>query len=168
MRGTAQRMIVSFLAMGLVVTLTACTGHWFTWEQRTTLIIGQPAVTGNHGEVLISVTAMPQEGMASMAVKPDGMTYKQAKITNVSVEGLNGFMVLTSGFDDTTGKGRFVIANPNAGSVGGTVAKLTFDVNGSLVAGELAFDKNHIDLGSHLNTLISTWDLVTDKAYYAK
>jgi hypothetical protein len=48
------------------------------------------------------------------------------------------------------------------------VAKLTFDVTGSLVAADITFDKTHIDLGSHLNTLITLWDLVTDTAYYAK
>jgi len=103
-----------------------------------------------------------------MAVDVDGMTYTKTKISNIAVEGLNGFIVLSSEFDDTTGNGGFVIANANAGSVGGTVAKLTFDVTGSVSSGDLPFNAPHIKLGSHLDTLITSWQLGTGTAYYAK
>ena len=101
-----------------------------------------------------------------MAVKVDGMTYTNTKISNISVVGLNGFTVLASAF--ATGKGEFVIANANAGSVGGTVAKLTFDATGNVGTADVTFNKPHIELGSHLNTLITDWQPSTNKAYYAK
>ena len=168
-RVTALRVTVMLaLLVALFLALAACTGQWFTQEQKAYLVIGVPVVTGTHGEVIISVVNMPQEGMASMAVKVDGMTYNNAKISNITLSGLNGFTVLASEFDDTTGKGRFVIANANAGSVGGTVAKLRFDVAGNIGAADVTFHEPHIELGSHLDTLIIGWELSTNKAYYAK
>jgi hypothetical protein len=164
----ARKAILVLLAVGLLLALTACMGAWFTQDQHAYLVIGAPVVSGTHGEVIISVVNMPQEGMASLAVDVDGMTYNNAKITNIVLAGLNGFTVLASEFDDTTGKGRFVIANANAGSVGGTVAKLAFDASGNIAAGDVTFHKPHITLGSHLNTLIMGWELSTNKAYYAK
>lgn len=163
-----QVIVVSILVLGLLVALSACMGQWFTHEQTAYLVIGTPVVTGTHGEVIISVVNMPDEGMASMAVDVDGMTYTKAKISNIVVAGLNGFIVVSSKFDDTTGNGRFVIANANAGSIGGTVAKLTFDVTGSVGSGDLPFNAPHIKLGSHLDTLITGWQLGTGTAYYAK
>jgi len=156
------------LAIGVVFVLTACMGQWFTQEQKAYLVIGTPVVTGSYGEVIISVVNMPQEGMASMAVNVDGMTYTNAKITGIVLAGLNGFTVLASEFNDATGKGRFVIGNANAGSIAGTVAKLTFDVSGSVGSGDVAFHELHIKLGSHLNTFITGWEPGTGKAYYAK
>jgi len=159
---------VAVLSLGMFLALTACMGQRFTQEQKAYLVIGTPVITGTHGEIIISVVNMPQGGMASMAVDVDGMTYTKTKISNIAVEGLNGFIVLSSEFDDTTGNGGFVIANANAGSVGGTVAKLTFDVTGSVSSGDLPFNAPHIKLGSHLDTLITSWQLGTGTAYYAK
>ena len=168
MGARTRLVVVSLLSAGMILALSACIGQWFTQEQKAYLVIGTPVVTGGHGEVLISVVNMPQEGMASMEVNVDGMTYTNAKITNIVLAGLNGFTMLASEFDDTNGKGRFVIANTNAGSVGGTVAKLTFDATGNIGAADVTFHEPQIKLGSHLNTLITGWELSTNKAYYAK
>lgn len=161
-------IVVAVLSLGMFLALTACMGNWFTQEQRAYLVIGPPVVTGTHGEVMISVVSMPDEGMASMEVGVDGMTYSNAKISSIVVVGLSGFIVLASEFNDTTGNGRFVIASTNAGSIGGTVAKLTFDVIGNVGVADVTFHEPHIELGSHLNTLITDWELNTNKAYYAK
>ena len=154
--------------MALILGLYACTGSWVNPGYRASLVIGAPVVTGTHGEVLISVAEMPEGGMASLAVDLSGMSYDNLKIKDVAIKGLNGFIVLAREFNDSIGEGRFVIANPNAGSVGGPVAKLLFNVAGSLAPGDLLFDRGHITIGSHLNTLITDWELITGKAYYAK
>ena len=165
-------VVVGLLAVGLILGITACMGRWFTPKQVATLIVGDPVATGGKYEVLISVANMPDGGLASMAVDVDGMTYNTTKISNIVATGLNGFMVPASEFNDATGKGRFVIANPNAGSVGGTVAKLTFDANAAVTSADIGssrFTKSKITLGSALNTLITTWDLSSNAAdYYAK
>jgi len=129
-------------------------------------VIGTPVIIGTHGEVIISIVNMPQQGMAVMAVDLGGLTYTNTKRTSIVVAGLNGFIVLANEFDDTTAKGRFVIAN--AGSVAGTVAKLTFDVTGNVGSADITFHEPHIELASHLNTLITGWELSSGKAYYAK
>lgn len=132
----------------------------------TALIIGDSVVVASHGTVLISVTGMPQGGMASMEVDVGGMTYNTSKISNVTIAPLSGFIVSASEFNDATGKGRFVIANANSGVVAGAVASLTFTVSGSLASGDLTFDKTHVSLGSAMNTMITGWQLVTGKTYY--
>jgi hypothetical protein len=161
-------VVLGLLAVGLILALTACMGQWFTQEQIATLIIGDPVAAGGKWQVLISVANMPHGGLASMAVEVDGMAYTVPLISNIVATGLNGFTVLASEFNDATGEGRFVIANPTSGSTGGTILKLTFDATGVVASADITFDKTHIDLGSHLNTLITPWDLGTLKAYYAK
>jgi len=135
-------------------------------EGTTSLIIGDPVVAGSTGTVLISVTGMPQGGMASMAVDVGGMTYTIGKISNVSVTGLSGFTVLSHEFNDATGKGRFVIANANGGVVAGAVAEIKFTATGSVDASDITFDKSKISLGSAMNTMITGWQLATGKTYY--
>jgi len=99
-------IVIVVLSLGLILALSACMGQWFTREQTAFLVIGTPVITGTHGEVIISVVNMPQEGMAVMAVNVDGLTYTNTKISNIILVGLNGFTVLASEFDDTTGRCR--------------------------------------------------------------
>jgi len=159
----SRRVVVGVLAVGLIFALTACMGGWFTHEQKATLIIGQPAISGNRGEVLISVTNMPNQGLASIAIKDQGITTANIDPASVQVEGLNGFMVLASEFVGTDG--RLAAANPTSGSVGGTILKISFEVTAANPT--LTVDQAKVDTGSALNTLI-TCDLNTDTSYYAK
>ncbi len=166
-----RQAVVSLLVVGLGIGLTACMGGWFTPQQIATLIIGDPVAVGGEWEVILSVANMPHQGLASMAVDVDGMTYNNAKISNIVATGLNGFIVLASEFSDATSKGRFVIANAATGVVGGMILKLTFDANAAVTSADLGnarFDKSKVTLGSALNTLITTWTLGTGKKYYAK
>lgn len=165
-------VVLGLLAVGLILALTACIGHWFTPKQEATLIIGKPAVSGNRGEVLISVTNMPNQGLASIAIANLGITYTNITPASISATGLNGFRVLAQDFTTTAGKGRLVAANPTSGSVGGTIIKITFEVTGANPALGIAdADKGKVDLGTALNTLIAqgTWTLSSNATdYYAK
>jgi len=166
-----MRLVVAgMLAVGLILALTACMGHWFTPKQEATLIIGKSVITGNRGEVVISVTNMPNKGLASIAIDDLGITYTNIKASSIEATGLNGFTVLAQDFTTTTGKGRLVAANPTSGSVGGTIIKVTFEVTGANPTFEIQVgDKGKVTLGSALNTLITTWDLSSNAAdYYAK
>jgi len=169
--GARTRLVVAgCLAVGLVLGLTACMGHWFGQQQNPTLIIGKLALSGNRGEVLISVANMPNKGLASIAIDDSGITYTNIKASSIEATGLNGFTVLAQDFTTTTGKGRLVAANPTSGSVGGTIIKVTFEVTGANPTFEIQVgDKGKVTLGSALNTLITTWDLSSNAAdYYAK
>jgi len=160
----SRRVVVGVLAVGLIFALTACMGGWFTHEQTATLIIGQPAISGNRGEVLISVTNMPNQGLASIAIDDQGITTANIDPTSVQVEGLNGFTILASEFVDT--HGCLAAANSTSGSVGGTILKITFEVTGANPT--FTLDKTKVSIGNALNTLITTWDLNIDTSYYAK
>lgn len=165
MRSTTQKMIVGLLVVGMLLFLTACMGQWFTQEQVAYLVIGTPVVTGTHGEVIISVVNMPQKGAASIAINDQGITYTNITGSSIKVEGLNGFTVLAKDFVIIPGKGRLVAANANAGSVSGPILKITFETTGSPT---FTVTKAKVSIGSHLNTLITDWQLSTSKAYYAK
>jgi len=169
--GAKIRLIVlSLLALGLVLGLTACMGHWFTPKQAATLIIGKLVVSGNRGEVVISVANMPNQGLASIAIDDQGITFNDIDAASIDATGLNGFTVLASDFTTTAGKGCLVAANPTSGSVGGTIVKITFEVTGANPAFGIAdADKGKVDLGTALDTLITAWDLSSNAAdYYAK
>jgi len=160
----SRRVVLGLLAVGLILGLTACMGGWFTHEQKATLIIGQPAISGNRGEVLISVTNMPNQGLASIAIKDQGITTANIDPTSVQVEGLNGFTLLASKFVGTDG--RLAAVNSTSGSVGGTILKITFEVTGANPT--FTLDKTKVSIGNALNTLITAWDLNIDTTYYAK
>jgi hypothetical protein len=166
MRGRIQVALLAALATGLVLGLSACMGNWLGTQTKATLIIGDPVVSTGKGQLILSVSDMPDEGLASLAVYLGGMTYVTTKVSNVVVTGMNGFTVLASQF--VGGNGGFVIVNPTSGTVTGPVAKLEFDVTGTVASTDFTFAKTNITLGSELNTLITTWDLGTGKAYYAK
>lgn len=159
-----------FLTVGLIVGLSACMGFFQNTAQTPTLIIGKLALSGNRGEVLISVANMPNKGLASIAIDDKGITFDDIEAASIEVTGLNGFTVLAQDFTTTAGNGRLVAANPTSGSVGGTIIKVTFEVTGANPAFGIAdADKGKVDLGSALNTLITTWDLSSNAAdYYAK
>jgi hypothetical protein len=166
----ARPLMALLLAAGLLLVLTACMGGWFTQQQNATLVIGKPVVSGGRGEVMISVTDMPNQGLASIAIDDLGITYNDIDSASIETEGLNGFTVLAQDFTTTAGKGRLVAANPTSGSVGGTIIKITFEVTGANAAFGIAdADKGKVELGSHLGTLITTWDLSSSTAdYYAR
>ena len=164
MAARTRLIVVAMLALGLILGLTACMGGWFTHEQNATLIVGQPAISGNRGEVLISVTNMPNQGLASIAIDDQGITTTNIDLTSVQVEGLNGFTLLASEFVGT--HGRLTAINSTSGSVGGTIIKITFEVTGANPT--FTLDKTKVSIGSALNTLITTWDLNTNANYYAK
>jgi len=153
------------LAIGVVFVLTACMGQWFTHEQKAYLVIGAPVVTGNHGEVIISVVNMPSEGAASIAIDDEGITYTNITGTSVNAEGLNGFTVLAQDFVITPGKGRLAAFNTNVGITGSPILKITFETTGNPT---FTVTKAKVSIGSHLNTFITNWEPSTSKAYYAK
>ena len=157
-------IVVAMLALGLILGLTACMGGWFTHQQNATLIIGQPAISGNRGEVLISVANMPNQGLASIAIDAQGIATANIDPTSVQVEGLNGFTLLASEFVGT--HGCLAAANSTSGSAGGTILKISFEVTAANPT--LTLDKTKVSIGSALNTLITAWDLNTDTSYYAK
>jgi len=170
MGARTRLIVVAMLALGLILGLTACMGQWFTPKQVATLIIGKLVASGNRGEVLISVTNMPNQGLASIAIDDKGITFNDINAASIVATGLNGFTVLTQDFTTTADKGRLVAANPTSGSVGGTIIKITFEVMGANPTFEIqAGDKGKVTLGTALNTLITTWDLSSNAAdYYAK
>lgn len=162
----ARLELVGVLAVGLALAMSGCMGQWF--RPRPTLIIGDPVISGGTGTVLISVANMPEGGLASIAVGPDGMAYDQAKIKDITITGKSGFVVLASEFDDATGKGRFVLANPAGGCKGGVIAQLDFVAQENVTSADFAFAEEHIDLGSAANRLILDWELAVGTPYYAR
>ncbi len=166
MRGRIQSALLAALATGLVLGLSACMGNWLGTQTKPTLIIGDPVVSTGKGQVILSVSDMPDEGLASLAVDVGGMTYVTTKVSNIVVTGMNGFTVLAQEF--VGGNGRFVLVNPTSGTVTGPVAKLEFDMTGTVTRADFTFAKLNIELGSALDALIATWVLGEGKAYYAK
>ena len=109
---------------------------------------------------------MPQEGVASIAIGDQGISYTCIVGGSIKAEGMNGFEVLAQDFTTTAGKGRLVAVNPNSGISGGPILKITFEVVGSNPAFTVTAAK--VSMGSGINTIITNWNLVNNKPYYAK
>ncbi len=144
------------LGLGLIACLTGCLmGGWWSDATVATLVIGEVANTGATGEILLSVRDMPAGGLASIAVVIGGMTYDDERISSVTIEGLDGFTVLASEFDDATGRAGFLLAHPSGGLVDGDFARLTFDTTSSAsVRTDFDFDEAQITLGDDNNETI--------------
>ncbi len=171
MRSKGRLILASLVVAALAISLFGCMGKWFTQTQVASLIIGNPVISGTTGTILVSVTSMPAKGLAALAVQAGGLTLPKASVTNVDVTGLNGFTVVAQEYDSATGDVLFVVVNANAGSTGGTVAKITFTVTGTITVAQVVTDASHMQLGSAQNTLITNWQIVggtNGKAYYAK
>ena len=169
---TAQKMMVGFLTMGLLVALTACMGAWFTPQQKATLIIGQPVITGNRGEVRISVVNMPDGGVAGIKlgkVNDEAITFSDIDAASIVATGLNGFTVLAQDFTTNAGKGCLLGANASTGITGGKILKITFETTGVNPTFTIPqANKVKLKLSSDLNTWITLQKLEAGKAYYAK
>ena len=152
------------LAMALVVMgLTGCIGDWFSHETKPMLFFGEPVVAGDDSEIILSVSNMPDGGLSAIHVDLSGMVFDKDKVSDVDIEGLNGFIAVASGFGD--GKGSFILLNIFAGVETGEIAKLTFTAHGNVQDGDFALNKPLIELVSDLLAPIVDWIVPT---YYAR
>ena len=163
MRGKIWLGTRGLLAVGIILSLAGCMGAWFEPSKDPTLFLGEPVISEGQGEALISVTNMPDGGLAAIQVDLGGMTYNTEKISDLEIAGINGFIVLKSQFAE--GKGGFMLINIFAGVETGAILKLTFKASGNVKIGDIVLIKDQITLVSDALALITTWNL---PAYYAK
>ena len=135
-----RRWWATLFVLGFIVAtgLTACMNVIST-PQVPTLILGEVVIIGGRGELLLSVTNMPDSGLASVAVDLGGIMYDPAKISNVTLEGVFGFKIVVEQF--VGGIGGFVAVQPSAGLPGGGFVKLCFDVTGNVSLADFQFTK---------------------------
>jgi len=144
--------VICLAVLGLAIGIAACT-NLLTAPVGPTLLTGSVMITGDRGEILLSVKNMPDGGLASLAVVLGGITYPVAKVENVAVVPLAGFTVLAEQF--AAGSGGFLVAHSCAGLPEGEFAKLTFDVIGaSPVLAEFTFKEADISMGDDSNNAI--------------
>jgi hypothetical protein len=144
-------------------------GAWFEPNSEPALIIGNPIIVEDQGEVLISVANIPGQGLAGIAIDAGGITYNEVRAASITVTGLNGFKVLAYDFTTDPGKGRLVAVNPSTGNIGGTILRIKFEASGADPVFALdSSEGDKIRLGSNLDTIISDCTLGKDKAYYVK
>jgi len=148
-----------------VLMLSACIGPWFASSVKVMLFFGEPIVVGDQGEILLSVSNMPDGGLSAIHVHLKGMVYDETRISGLTLEGLNGFIVISSHFDDASGEGSFILLNIASGVETGQIAKLTFTASGRMQDGDFALVKSLIDLVSNTLTPIVDWTL---PVYYAR
>jgi hypothetical protein len=168
MRVRVWLVVRGLLAVGMILSVAGCMGAWFDPPQVATFFLGKPVISEGQGEVTISVTNMPDGGLAAIHVHFGGMTYNEEKISDLAVVGLNGFgngasdQPVASEFTD--GEGGFILINL-LGVENGAILKLTFKASGNVTIGDIVLIKDQIDLTNDAITLIDSWNL---PAYYAK
>jgi hypothetical protein len=154
------------LAVGVVVVtaviLVGCFGPWFAGIPSPKLYLGEPVVNNGQGALLISVANMPNGGLAAIQVDLGGLLYVQEKLSNLVVEGLNGFAVLIQQFVD--GEGGFILAN-TSGVESGPILRLTFEAHGSIRYGDIQLLADFITLVDDALLLVEVWNT---PAYYAR
>lgn len=161
----ARRLLVVGGLVGVILALLGCTGHWFSLPDTPKLVIGEVAVSGGTGELLVFASSMPEPGLGGIAILHGGLSYNPAMISNVRVIGLSGFDVLLGEF--TAGDGVLVAVNPHAGTESSAIFKLAFDADPGTSIADFSFDPAHFQLSDAANQPIPNFDLeVNAKPYH--
>jgi len=142
--------------------LAGCFGPWLRGEPTPALYLGEPAIVAGQGQLLISVASMPNGGLAGIQVDLGGLLFDEEKVSNLVVEGLNGFAVLIQQFVD--GEGGFILANVS-GIESGPILRLTFDVHGNVKYGDIQLLADSVTLVDDAFLLVEDW---STPAYYAR
>ncbi|MFC2106002.1 hypothetical protein ACFLS0_04560 [Candidatus Bipolaricaulota bacterium] len=162
-RRTADRKgSVAWLMILLASTLVGCFGPWFESTPVPKLYFGEPIIENGQGSVRISVSCMPNGGLAAIQVNLGGLLYDEEKLSNLVAEGLNGFVVLIQQFTD--GEGGFILTN-TTGVESGPILRLTFKAHGNVKCGDIQLLADSITLVDDALLLVDDWDT---PAYYAR
>ena len=156
-------VVRGLLIVGMILAIAGCMGAWFEPSQVATLFLGKPVISEGQGEVTISVSNMPDGGLAAIHVHFGGMTYNEQKISALEIVEVNGFILLDSEF--ANGEGSFILINIFSAVENGAILKLTFTAGGNVSIGDIVLIKDQIELTSNAFALIDPWTL---PAYYAE
>ena len=162
MRVLKRGSLLLMMGAALGFVLSGC-GHLWT-PPVPTVIFGPPMIQGERGEIVVSVADLPK-GAGALGVTLGGIVYPTAKMADIEVEGVSGYVVLAQDF--TGGQGGFVISTISSqGVASGPIAKITFRALEEIAPGELALDEDKISLIDVDNAPVD-FDL-TQPAYYAR
>jgi len=166
----ATRLGSILLLVGLMLTLTACFGHWFTPPQVAVLIVGPPVQVGGRYEVLISVADMPDGGVAGIqlgTVAQRAIAFSNnVDIGTITAEGQSGFKVTAQTYAaGPPVEGCLIAVYGGAPIVSGPVLKLSFEATG---VPAVTLDDTRIRLTNDIPTWIAGWSLDAGVAYYTK
>jgi len=150
-----RRSIITFglFLFGLVIVMTGCT----LFPQGTTALIA--ATTDQF--ITVSVTNMPDGGLASFSADAGGFTFDPNIISVDSIQAIGGFQLLSSQIDNVNGEVRWGTANPTGGVVNGTILLMNITVKVSFFSPDLAgvsWARGKLTLGSDNNNEISPSD----------
>ena len=163
-RKTLQKNAIPLVGLGLAVMLllVGCISSWLVRDATPTLYLGEPVLDGSRGHLSISVTNMPDAGLAAIHVGLGGLLYDEEKVSAIATEGLKGFVVLVSQF--ANGEGGFLLVNLSAVE-NGPILRVTFDAHGNVKYGDIRLLADHITLVSDVLAPIENWKT---PAYYAR
>ena len=170
MTSLARRLVSILVLVGLLLSLAACFGHWFTPPQLAVLIVSPPIPKGGRYEVLISVAKMPDGGVAGIQLGTVALPAIEfsADVDSATIvaEGLSGFRVTAESY--TAGppvEGCLIAAYGGVPIVSGPVLKLSFEATG---VPTVTLDETRISLASAVPAWIAGWSLDTGADYYTK
>ena len=161
-RTTRKHVPAAGFMILLACALAGCFGPWFASVPVPKLYLGEPNIENGQGTVLVSVASIPNGGLAAIQVDPGGLLYDEEKLSNLVVEGLNGFAVLIQQFAD--GEGGFILMN-TSGVESGLILRLTFETHGNVRYGDIRLLVDSIILVDDALLLIDDWNT---PAYYAR
>jgi hypothetical protein len=164
-RKTLQKNAIPLVGLGFAVMLllVGCISSWLVRDATPTLYLEEPVLDGGRGHLSISVTNMPDAGLAAIMVGPEGLLYDEEKVSGIAIEELNGFTIAVSQF--ANGEGGFILVNTSSALESGPILRLTFDAHGNVKYGDIRLLADHITLVSDVLALIDGWKT---PAYYAR
>jgi len=105
----------------------------------------------------------PPTELLERRTEDSGVAIAPGWVSNVAVEGVNGFEVLASNLQGSGGG--FVVCHPSSGLEEGAFARLTFRVWRDVTSADCSFDAGCIELGDARDNPIQ-FELTDEFAYY--
>ena len=164
-----KRLGLLVVTASLALVLTSCFGHWLTPPTIAKLILSDPIHVGGKYEVLISVTDMPDGGIAGIQLGTEiapAITFTNVDVATITTEGLNGFEVTSQTYTaGAPATGCLIAVNGAASIESGTVLKLSFEATGDPT---VTLDESLVSSANGVPAWIFAWNLATDIDYYTR
>lgn len=163
MRITLLRLLI-FSLLSVILGIAVVTGCGPALPVGTNLVVGDVTLLptpGATGTFSISVTDMPNGGLAALQIGPGSLRFDPNVLKVTKIEGQNGFEVLAEKIDNQQGTVELIAVNPVEGLVDGTVVTFTVELI-ALRPGDSAItlDQDALVLGDAQNAEITDYSVI--------
>lgn len=152
-----RQILLLVLLTALALAAAACSALWGTREPGPVVTLRQPTRVGASWEAILSVSNMPDGGIAGICIANGGISIDRAADGTTTVSGLNGFTVTAQDFAPPSPEGALMALGVSTPLIEGKLLKISFRTSDSNPT--LTLEPSRMSLLSASKTWITDWTL---------